>query len=116
MGRLREQMKGDLELRGLSRNTQEIYLNQVRDFSRHFNRSPLHMGEREIKEYLLYLIREKRASYSRVNQCYCALKFLYETTLKRKWVMEKVPCTKRERDLPVVLDREGGGSLIFGYT
>lgn len=45
MGRLREQMKGDLELRGLSQNTQEIYLNQVRDFSRHFNRSPLHMGE-----------------------------------------------------------------------
>jgi integrase/recombinase XerD len=106
MGRLREQMKGDLELRGLSRNTQEIYLNQVRDFSRYFNRSPLHLGEREIKEYLLYLIREKRASYSRVNQCYCALKFLYGTTLKRKWVMEKVPCTKRERNLPAVLDRE----------
>jgi site-specific recombinase XerD len=106
MGRLREQMKGDLELRGLSRNTQEIYLNQVRDFSRYFNRSPLYLREREIKEYLLYLIREKRASYSRVNQCYCALKFLYETTLKRKWVMEKVPCTKRERNLPVVLDRE----------
>lgn len=106
MGRLREQMKGDLELRGLSRNTQEIYLNQVRDFSRYFNRSPLHLGEREIKEYLLYLIREKRASYSRVNQCYCALKFLYETTLKRKWVMEKVPCAKRERNLPAVLDRE----------
>ncbi len=106
MGRLREQMKGDLELRGLSSRTQEIYLGQVRDFSRHFNRSPLHLGEREIKEYLLYLIREKRASYSWVNQCYCALKFLYETTLHRKWVMEKVPCTKRERDLPVVLDRE----------
>ena len=106
MGRLRDQMKGDLELRGLSRNTQEIYLSQVRDFSRYFNRSPLHLGEREIKEYLLYLIREKRASYSRVNQCYCALKFLYETTLKRKWVMEKVPCAKRERNLPVVLDRE----------
>ena len=106
MGRLREQMKGDLELRGLSCRTQEIYLGQVRDFSRHFNRSPLHLGEREIKEYLLYLIREKRASYSWVNQCYCALKFLYETTLHRKWIMERVPCTKRERDLPVVLDRE----------
>jgi len=62
MGRLREQMKGDLELRGLSRSTQEIYLSQVRDFSRHFNRSPLHLGEREIKEYLLYLIKEKTAS------------------------------------------------------
>ena len=106
MGRLREQMKGDLELRGLSHSTQEIYLSQVRDFSRHFNRSPLHLWEREIKEYLLYLIRKKKASYSHVNQCYCALKFLYGTTFHRKWVMEKVPCIKRERDLPVVLDRE----------
>ncbi len=44
MERLREQMKGDLELRGLSRRTQEIYLSQVRDFSRHFNRSPRHLG------------------------------------------------------------------------
>jgi site-specific recombinase XerD len=115
MGKLREQMKGDLELKGLSPNTQEIYLNQVRDFSRHFNRSPLHMGEREIKEYLLYLMREKQASYSRINQCYCALKFLYGTTLKRKWVMEKVPCTKRERTLPVVLDREEV-EAIFSVT
>ena len=106
MGRLREQMKGDLEIRGLSQRTQEIYLSQVRNFSRHFNRSPRYLGEREIKKYLLYLIREKRASYSHVNQCYCALKFLYERTLHRKWVMEKVPCTKRERNLPVVLDRE----------
>ena len=62
MGRLREQMKGDLELRGLSQNTQEIYLSKVRNFSCHFNRSPLHLGEREIKEYFLYLIREKTAS------------------------------------------------------
>ncbi len=62
MGRLREQMKGDLELRGLRRKTQEIYLSQVRNFSCHFNRSPRHLGEREIKGYLLYLIREKRAS------------------------------------------------------
>ena len=72
MGRLREQMKGDLELRGLSRRTQEIYLSQVRDFSRYFNRSPRHLGEREIKEYFLYLIREKWVSYSLVDQCYCA--------------------------------------------
>lgn len=115
MGRLREQMKGDLELRGLSRNTQELYLTQVRGFACHFNRSPLHMGEREIKEYLLYLIREKQASYSRVNQCYCALKFLYETTLKRRWVMEKIPCAKRERTLPVVLDREEV-EAIFSVT
>ena len=61
MGKLREQMKGDLELKGLSQNTQEIYLRQASFFSRHFSRSPRHLGKREIKGYLLYLIREKKA-------------------------------------------------------
>ncbi len=70
MGKLREQMKGNLELKGLSPNTQEIYLRQVSQFSRHFKRSPRHLGEKDIKEYLLYLIREKKVSTSTVNQCY----------------------------------------------
>jgi len=112
MGRLREQMKGDFELRGLSPHTQESYLRHVSFFSRHFNKSPRHLGEREVKDYLLYLIREKKSSSGTVTQCYCALKFLYERTLGRKWVMEKVPCTKRERALPVVLDREEVKSLF----
>jgi integrase/recombinase XerD len=112
MGKLRDQMKGDLELKGLSANTREIYLRQVSQFSRHFKRSPYHLGEREIKEYLLYLIREKKVSTSTVNQCYHALKFLYEQTLDRVWVMARVPRVKSLKQLPVVLDREEVESLF----
>lgn len=49
MGRLREQMKADLELKGLSPKTQKIYIGQVRDFAFYFNKSPEYLGEREIK-------------------------------------------------------------------
>jgi hypothetical protein len=112
MGKLREQMKGDLEFKGLSQDTQEIYLRQASLFSRHFSRSPRHLGEREIKGYLLYLIREKKASTSTVNQCYHALKFLYERTLNREWVMAKIPRVKSHKKLPVVLDREEVESLF----
>ncbi|MBW2005412.1 MAG: site-specific integrase [Deltaproteobacteria bacterium] len=112
MGKLREQMKGDLELRGLSPNTQEIYLRQVNQFSRHYGRSPRQLGEKEIKEYLLYLIRKKKASTSTVNQCYHALKFLYERTLNRVWVMARVPRVKSFKQLPIVLDREEVESLF----
>lgn len=106
MGTLREQMRADLELKGLSAKTQKIYLGQVRSFALYFNRSPEYLGEKEIKEYLLHLIREKGASSSAVNQCYSALKFLYEKTLKRKWVMEEIPRTKISKKLPVILNRE----------
>jgi integrase/recombinase XerD len=101
MGTLREQMKGDLELKGLSPNTQEIYLRQVSQFSRYFKRSPYHLGEKEIKEYLLHLIREKKVSTSTVNQCYHALKFLYEKTLNRSWVMPGFPVLKVLNSSPV---------------
>ena len=112
MGRLREEMKGDLELRGLSPETQKIYLYHVTNFSRYFNRSPYHLGKREIKEYLLYLLREKKASASTVNLCYSALKFLYARTLKREWVMEKIPRLRSVKKLPVVLERQEVESLF----
>ena len=103
---LREQMQRDLQLRGLSVRTQEAYLSQVRDFARYFKKSPDQLGESEIKEYLHYLLREKKASDSTVKQCYGALKFLYQTTLQRGWVMEKIPYLKTRMKLPVVLDRK----------
>lgn len=112
MGKLREQMKGELELKGLSPNTQEIYLRQVSQFSGHFGRSPRHLGEKDIKEYLLYLIREKKVSTSTVNLCYHALKFLYEKTLNRVWIMARVPRLKSIKQLPVVLDKEEVESLF----
>ena len=112
MGRLREQMRGDLELRGISVKTQKIYISQVARFLRHFNRSPEHLCKRQIKEYLLYLLREKKLSSSTVNLCYSALKFLYERTLRRKWVIEKIPYAKSEKKLPTVLEREEIESLF----
>jgi integrase/recombinase XerD len=112
MGKLKEQMKGDLELKGLSPQTREAYLRQVSQFSRHFRRSPHHLGEREIKEYLLYLIREKKVSTSTVNQCYHALKFLYEKTLNRMWVMARIPRVKSLKQLSIVLDRQEVESLF----
>ena len=112
MGRLREQMRGDLELRGLSPETQKIYLYHVTNFSSYFNSSPYHLGKKEIKEYLLYLLREKNASSSTVNLCYSALKFLYAKTLRRQGVMAEIPRLRSTKKLPVVLEREEVESLF----
>jgi len=84
----------------------------VTNFSRYFNRSPYHLGKREIKEYLLYLLREKKASASTVNLCYSALKFLYARTLKRDEIMEKIPRLRSTKKLPVILERQEVESLF----
>ena len=104
MGKLREQMKMDLELKGYSPKTQAAYLGYMKNFVRYFGRSPAKMGEEEIREYLYHLITGKDLGDSSINSAYSALKFFYETTLGRDWNVAKIPRRKTEKRLPVVLD------------
>lgn len=104
MGKLREQMKMDLKLKGYSPKTQAAYLGYMKNFVRYFGRSPAKMGEKEIREYLYHLITGKDLGDSSINSAYSALKFFYKTTLCRDWNVAKIPRRKTEKRLPVVLD------------
>jgi site-specific recombinase XerD len=104
MGKLRDQMLVDLQLRGATQRTQEIYLREAGNLAKYFNRSPAELGEDELKEYLLHLINERHLSTGTYRFYVAALKFLYRTTLKREWVVEKIKCPRRHKKLPVVLD------------
>jgi len=104
MGKLREQMKMDLKLKGYSPKTQTAYLGYMKNFARYFGRSPAKMGEKEIREYLYHLVTGKDLGNSSINSVYSALKFFYETTLCRDWNVVKIPRRKTEKRLPVVLD------------
>jgi integrase/recombinase XerD len=106
MGKLHDQMKMDLELKNLSPRTRSCYLTWMRSFALHFHRSPDEMGDPEIREYLHHLIREKKASQSSISQAYSALKFFYETTLKRDWNRFRIPRVQMGKKLPVVLSRQ----------
>jgi site-specific recombinase XerD len=104
MGKLRDQMLADLQLRGATTRTQTTYLREAGNLAKYFNRSPAELGEDELKEYMLYLMKERKLSDGTYRFYVAALKFLYRTTLKREWVVEKIKCPKRKRKLPVVLD------------
>jgi len=105
MATLREQMERDLQLRGLSAKTQRAYLDKARDFARHFKKSPDQLEEEHIREYLHYLLEEKKVSDSTYRQTYGSLKFLYQTTMKQSVVFDKIPRLKKKKRLPVILDR-----------
>jgi len=106
MGKLHDQLKRDLELKGYSPNTCRNYLAHVRRFVQHFHRSPEQMGNEEIRTYLHDLLTEKGRSQAYLNQAYSALKFFYETTLHQDWSAFRIPRVKRPKKLPVVLSRE----------
>lgn len=112
MSKLREQMKRDLELRGFSDKTVSSYLNQVARYAVYYGRSPELLGTEEIKNYLHYLIAEKKLSSSYINQAYSGLRFLYETTLNKTWNIKSIPRVKKEKKLPVVLSKAEIKSII----
>ena len=102
---LKQRMREDMQLRGLSPHTQKEYLMRVTLFARYFRKLPDKLGEEEIRAYLLHLVNEKHASHAVLNTTYYALKFIFETTLKRPWEVRKVPHPKKPQRLPVILDK-----------
>ena len=112
MGALKDKMKKDMELKNLGERTIKTYLICATNFVRHYGKSPEQMNSQAIKDFLYYLLKEKNSSQSSLNQHYSALKFLYETTLGRDWGALKIPRSRREKKLPVVLSLKEVGEIL----
>ena len=105
MSPLRQRFIEDLQLRNRSPRTISCYVRHVSKFARHFGRSPEQLGPEQVRQYQMHLLQQK-ASWSAFNQCVCALRFLYGTTLGRNDYLPRLPYGKRPKKLPVVLERQ----------
>ena len=103
---LRQRFIEDLELRNLRENTKRAYVRAVAQFALFFGMSPELLGREQIREYLLYLIRDKKVSESTYRQVLSAIRFLYRTTLGTDWVIAGIPHTKSDKKLPVVMSMD----------
>ena len=106
MGALKEKMKKDMELRNFSLRTIESYLGWMKSYTLHYGVSAEKLGDDDIRNFLYYLLKEKKASQASISQAYSALKFFYEKTLGRAWSAEKIPRSKVPKKLPAVLAKE----------
>ena len=109
---LRQRMIDDLRLRNYSPRTVETYVERVAAFAKHFGKSPEVLGEEHIREYQLFLLDTKRASWAMFNQTVCALRFLYNSTLRKGWVVEHLRYPKQPKRLPVILSPEEIAALL----
>jgi integrase/recombinase XerD len=113
---LRQQMLADMQIRNFSIHTQRVYLKRVASFARHFGKSPDLLGPAEIRAYQIHLVNQG-VSWSLFNQAVCALRFLYQVTLKRDWSLtESIPFPRGARRLPVVLSAEEVTSFLNAVT
>jgi integrase/recombinase XerD len=101
--RLRDRMREDLALRGMSANTITTYVRCALEFAEHFGRSPCALGAADIRAFLLHLIQERRLCPGSVNVYAAAIKFLYQVTLERPEEVTRVPRMRVPMHVPVVL-------------
>jgi len=103
---LRQRMIEDLQLRGLSERTQEMYVRAVRQLAEHYHKSPAQITEEELRAYFLYVKNVKHYSRSASTIALCGIKFFYEHTLKREWTTLTFVRPPQEHKLPVILSLE----------
>jgi integrase/recombinase XerD len=103
---LRQRMMEDMELRNLSAETTRSYVFQVAQFAKHFKKSPDLLGPAEVRQYQLFLLREKKFARSTLKQVVAALRFFYTTTLGREESIKQLRYGKREKRLPTVLSKK----------
>jgi integrase/recombinase XerD len=109
---LRKRMIEELQLRNLSPQTGRIYVKAVERFARHFHASPEGLGPEQIREYLLYLIHQRKVSANSLQVHRAALHFLYVKTLKQPWFDDQIPRAKRIPRLPDVIDAPAVADLL----
>ena len=90
-----QRMVGDMQLRNLADATIDAYTYHVDKFCQFFGKPADQLGPEEIRQYQLYLVNEKKVSWSSFNQAVCGLRFLYEVTLGRPWAVRHIPFRKK---------------------
>jgi integrase/recombinase XerD len=109
---LRQRMMEDLQIRNFAPTTVTAYIRGVAHFAKHFGKSPDQLGPEQIREYQLFLIKEKGVALPTYIQIVSALRFLYTNTLHRQIDIERIPFPRYEKKLPIILSREEVKALL----
>jgi integrase/recombinase XerD len=91
MTHLRKMMLEELQRRNYSQNTAEAYIRAPRDFAGFYHLPPDRLGPKQIRQYQLHLLREKRLAPKSVMQKMAAMKFFYVYVLRRSFRLFRNP-------------------------
>ena len=108
---LRLQMIRELELQRMRESTIKAYVWGVSQLAAYYGRSPDKITIDEIRNYIHYLVTERKLSFSSCNQRLAAIRFFYLHVLGKDNFNLRVPA-KRSGRLPEPLSREEVARLL----
>jgi integrase/recombinase XerD len=112
MGKLRDQMLEDLQLRDYARKTCRAYVDCARAFVAYHRKPPAQMGELEVREFLMHLVETRKVSAAHRKMHVAAIKFLYQVTLRKPEVVAKIPWPKVPQGVPEILSGSEVSALL----
>lgn len=101
-----QRVKEEVQLRGLSPDTETEYLKSIRVLSRYYPNHPLEsLTEVDLREFLLHLIEIGRKSGT-VNVYNSGIRFVYGAILQRNLNYQMIPRRRIHRELPKIMNRK----------
>jgi integrase/recombinase XerD len=92
----------DMQLRNFSLGTQRGYLAAVAGLAQYYHRSPDTIGPKEIQDYIVYLLSERKLAVGSCHAIITGLRFFYTVTLKQDGASVAIPEIKRETRRPAI--------------
>jgi site-specific recombinase XerD len=108
---LRLRMIDDMRIRNYSPHTMRCHLRRIASLARHFDRSPDRLCFEDLRTFLIHLV-ENKAAPPVFNQFVYAFRFFYGVTLKKPWVIDRIPTSKTPKRLPDIPTREAILSML----
>lgn len=103
MSQLRQRMVEEMQVRRYAVATQEAYVHWMSELAKYYHKSPDGIDREEVRQWFVYLTNERKLSRSSVTTALSALKFFYESVLRREWSEFNLVRPRSEKKLPVVL-------------
>lgn len=95
----------DMRLRNYSKDTEKAYRHQLKYFLNFLDKRPEEVGWEEVREYLVYLNEEKQVSKSSFKQAIAALRFMFEYSLGKEWIKNRIVYPKSSKYVPSILNK-----------
>ncbi|MDC6171021.1 tyrosine-type recombinase/integrase [Paucibacter sp. XJ19-41] len=115
---LRQQMLDAMVVRGMAARTQETYVDSLARMARYFKRSPAELTAKEIESYMVYLVKERKLSFSSVNHVAAASRFLFTHVLSLPEQGQRMlpPVARAPHKRPELLSRDQLSQLFSHCT
>ncbi|MCK5520045.1 MAG: site-specific integrase [Candidatus Marinimicrobia bacterium] len=101
---LRQEFERQLILHRYSPKTNKAYINAVKSLAKYHRLSPDRLTNRQIQNYLHYIIEERKLSWNTCNVQFSGIKCFYTKVLNRKTNLS-IPPRPRQKKIALALSR-----------